>query len=114
MVEFAVILPVFVALVAGILGFGIAIHTQLELSTGAQEGARAAYLNRPLSDVQAAVVNAAAVTPPLTTADVTAATCTTASSGTDVQVSATRDVAFNWVLGSTAITLTGRGVVRCP
>ncbi len=114
MVEFAVILPVFIGLVAAILGFGMAIHTKLELSTGAQEGARAAYLNRPLADVESAVIAAAAVTPQLTSSQVTEATCTPASSGTNVTVRATRAVNFNWILGSTAVTLTGQGVVKCP
>lgn len=114
MVEFAVILPVFIALVAGILGLGMAIHTQLEISTAAQEGARAAYLNRSLSQVESAVLNAVDLNPALTAGDVAEATCTTSTSGTEVEVIVSRPTSFNWVLGSTSITLTGRGAVQCP
>lgn len=69
-VEFALIAPLFFMLVAGVLTFGRALHTQLELSTGAQEGARVLFTGGTDAQARDAVVAAAAVTPALTTGDV--------------------------------------------
>ena len=113
MVEFAVILPVFLGLIAGIFGLGLAMRTKLELSTAAQEGARAAYLGRSTTEVRDAVIAAAAFNTPLTAAEVTAhPTCTT--SGSTVTVTAEREVELNLILWSATRPIQGRGVVRCP
>lgn len=112
MVEFAIILPIFVALVAGILGFGLVFFTQLELSSAAQEGARRLYLGASASGAETAVRAAAAVPDGELTVTINT-TCETSPSGTEVLVTATRPMNVEWVLGSSAIDVTGQGVIRC-
>jgi len=120
MVEFAVILPVFVGLVVGILRFGLLMHTQLELSTAAQEGARAAYLNRSIGEVTSAAVAAGAAVNvtgsevAVTDKDGNENSCLDLISEDVVTVTVSRPASFDWVLGTTSIVLEGKGVVRCP
>jgi hypothetical protein len=64
MVEFALVLPLFLLMMLGVLGFGIAFHAQQELSTAAQEGARALYLGRTPAEAEAAAVAAVRLNPP--------------------------------------------------
>lgn len=52
-VEFALLLPFMVALIAGLIDFGAAFNAQLQVSQAAQAGARAAALGYPASVVQA-------------------------------------------------------------
>lgn len=115
-VEFALIAPLFFMLVAGVLTFGRALHTQLELSTGAQEGARVLFTGGTDAQARDAVVAAAAVTPALTTGDVAVSTssCAALASGSQVSVVASRVVNINWIVAAMDITVSGRGVVRCP
>jgi Flp pilus assembly protein TadG len=113
MVEFAIIAPLFFMLVFGILTFGRGLHTQLELSTAAQEGARVMFVGGTEGEARDAAVAAAAITPALTTGEVsvTPASCTT---GTELRVVAIRPVELSWIVASTTLTVSGRGVIRCP
>lgn len=116
MVEFALILPVFITLLLGMLRFGIAYQTQLELSTAAQEGARVMYLTNPPNAAAArdAVIAAARVTPALTAADVTVGGCSTISPGIyQRQVTARRTMVIDFYLGSRTVNIVGRGVSPC-
>ncbi|MGB8382597.1 MAG: TadE family protein, partial [Dermatophilaceae bacterium] len=44
-IEFALLLPVFLLVIAGIVDFGRAFFTQIELTNAAREGARAAVVS---------------------------------------------------------------------
>lgn len=59
MVEFALILPLLVMLLVGIIEFGSAYNTKLALQAAAREGARAAALGRDSGDVRDTVEAAA-------------------------------------------------------
>ena len=62
-VEFALLLPVLLLLLFGIVDFGRALNAQITLTQAAREGARLAALNQPnvVSRTQAAAVGLSAV-----------------------------------------------------
>lgn len=59
-VEFALLVPVLLALVMGIIEFGWLTKNQLTLSNAAREGARTASLGHTTTDIRTRIVNAAA------------------------------------------------------
>jgi Flp pilus assembly protein TadG len=58
-VEFALLLPLLLMVVFGLIDFGRALNTQLTLTQAAREGARLAALGTPVSAVAAATQAAA-------------------------------------------------------
>ena len=116
-VEMALVAPLLLALVLGVIGFGRAYHTKLELSNAAQEGARRMVFyggSTPTttSTATAATIAAASVTPSLGAGEVSiTGSCTTAFS--QVTVTASRQVTFDFVLGAWNRTITGTAVMRC-
>lgn len=58
-VELALVLPVLLLLVTGIIYFGLAFHAKIELSGAVREGARKMALGKTTADAQAAVEAAA-------------------------------------------------------
>lgn len=113
-VEFAIILPVLVALTLGILAFGYAFHVQTVLDNAARQGVRVAALTTGSTRIQAAqqaAIDSAAPTIALTRTQivVTPATC---SGGADARVTIT--VPRLPLLGGIGtIGLTGTGTMRC-
>ena len=55
LVEFALVLPILLILMLGILDFGRAIFAYNSVSNGARSGARVAIVNQDLGDITAAV-----------------------------------------------------------
>ena len=109
-VEFALILPLFLAVLLGSLGFGRAMHTQLQLSNAAQEGARVLVFRSGATTAMASsAVDAAESLPGAPTVSVSG-TCTSFG---NVTVTASRPVTFDFVLGSFTRTITGTAVLRC-
>lgn len=106
-VEFAIILPVLLLIVAGIIDFGRAFFTQVTLTNAAREGARAAVIR-----VDAGVVEARtrAALGPLDTGAVTvgAGSCP-ASGGGPVTVDVTST--FDWLILEPMANLFGAGSV---
>jgi Flp pilus assembly protein TadG len=78
LVEFALILPVFLMLVFGIVEFGRAYNAQIALQGASREGARALALGRTTAQVDATVRAAA----PNVTVDRIVRTACTAAGGT--------------------------------
>ena len=118
-VEFALVVPVLLAVVLGVLGFGRAFSTQIDLSNAAQEGARFAVFSPVVpapptgGDIATVTVNASSLSPALTTGDVSVTgSCGTA--GSTVVVRANRLIEFDYVLGTWSRTVTGKAVMRCP
>jgi Flp pilus assembly protein TadG len=118
-VEFALVLPLLVVLVFGIVQFGIAYNRTQGLQAAAREGARLASLPQSTqSDVTTRVNNALAGvpfdTPPTITVTPSATQpCNNNSGGTvTVTVSAVTSIDIP-VWGSVSKTLTGKGQFRC-
>ena len=122
-VEFALVLPVLLLIVFGIIDFGRALNAQIELTGAAREGVRLAALGYPDAAIQARV---AAGAPELSGVTVTvAASCAPgAGPAADAQVDVSYSFTFitpigaiaNYIGGSSLgapIVLTAQGVMPC-
>lgn len=122
-VEFALVLPILLVLVFGVIDFGRLYFTQITLTDAAREGARVLALEgasgsgytaaQAATDAQARVLGS--VTGVDGTVTVGTGTCTT---GEPVTVTATTDFSFITPLPDLAgllgiTTVTGTGVMRC-
>lgn len=113
LVEFGLVVPLFLALIVGLATTALALLTQHQLTTAAQEGARVIYLAEDAGAATSATLAAAGSPAPTVTVDpsVSPGTC---SPGTTVTVTASRPAQVQLVfLPSIDMTITGRGVVRC-
>jgi Flp pilus assembly protein TadG len=121
--EFALVLPVLLLIVFGIIDFGRALNAQIALTGAAREGARLAALGYPSAAVQARVVAAA---PDLSGVTVTiAAGCPPgAGPAEDAQVDVSYRFSFITPIGAFAsllgtsglgapFVLTAQGVMPC-
>jgi Flp pilus assembly protein TadG len=119
-VEFALLLPVLLLLVFGIIDFGRALNAQITLTQAAREGARLAALGQP--DVVNRTQAAASGLSPVT---VTVTACPDgAGPGADASVTTSYPFSFATPIGAIAgmfgstglgspITLTAQGVMPC-
>jgi len=112
MIEFALVLPILVMLVFGIIEFGRAYNAKITLTAASREGARLLALNGTAEQVRARVRDSA---PSLDTSRITfnaiTAPCT---AGTTVEVRASYPLLWDIPLvGGGTWTLQGRGVMRC-
>lgn len=110
MVEFALVLPLLVLLLFGIVEFGRAYSAQTQLTGAVREGARAAALGKSSAEVQSAVRAAA---PGLTLTGISVIGCP-AGGGGNASVSATYDWSYTIPLfASGTRQLSATGVMRC-
>lgn len=122
-VEFALVLPVLLLILFGVIDFGRALNAQIELTGAARDGARLAALGYSNAAVQARVVAAA---PTLSGVTVTvAANCPPGAGPTaDAQVDVSYQFSFITPIGPFArlvggshlgapIVLTAQGVMPC-
>ena len=111
-VEFAVILPVVVALALGIFEFGRGYFTKIELTGAVREGARVLALGQDPGDAQARVTDAS---PGLDPGQFSFSGIQTCPSGTDGVGSITASYPYSYNVfffsGSTNISVTGS--MRC-
>ncbi|HEY9294325.1 MAG TPA: TadE family protein [Microlunatus sp.] len=115
-VEFALVLPILLLLVFGIVEFGRAYSIQTTISGAAREGARVMALQNDQSAARTAAKSAAAnlsltngqisVTPTTCEADTTTPTATAV-------VTVTYPMSLLSGFFGSSITLTGKGVMRC-
>ncbi len=122
-VEFALVLPVLLLILFGIIDFGRALNAQIELTGAAREGARLAALGYSNAAIEARVVAAA---PSLSGVTVTvAASCSPGAGPTaDAEVDVSDPFSFITPIGAIAslvgdsglggpIVLTAQGVMPC-
>ncbi|MGH9157333.1 MAG: TadE/TadG family type IV pilus assembly protein [Acidimicrobiales bacterium] len=112
MVEFALVLPLLVMLVFGIIEFGRGYNAKITVTAAAREGARLLALGGTADEVRARVrASAPSLDPSLITFNSFTAPCTT---GATVEVQASYPVAWEIpIVGGGTWTLQGRGVMRC-
>jgi Flp pilus assembly protein TadG len=123
-IEFALLLPLLLLIIFGIIDFGRALNTQITITQAAREGARLASFGTS----SAAVVSrtqTAATGLSLPASDVTVTTCPqNTAPNTDAQVSISYSFSFVTPLGAIAaifggsgvggpLTLTATGVMPC-
>ncbi|MEA2902245.1 MAG: hypothetical protein QOH36_2132 [Actinomycetota bacterium] len=115
-VEFALVLPVLVLFVFGIIEFGRAYNARIELTSAVREGARASALGGDLAAATAATKAAApGLTPSKIIVTASPATCPVNPLPTS-NASVTATYAFQYsipFLRSGTWTLTAKGVMRC-
>lgn len=130
-VEFALLLPLLLLIVFGLIQFGVAYNAQLALTAGAREGVRALAINPGGASVSDAVARTKSAAVPLSAGAISVATtsCPSVPSSTDkATVTATYPYnasvnpaysAFSGLMGvfgvsvPASITLTGIGEMRC-
>jgi hypothetical protein len=123
-VEFALVVPLLLVLVFGIIDFGRALNAQISLNQAAREGVRASALGQPLATVQSRTI-AAADPLPLVAADVIVAGCPASPLPAD-NATVTVKYSFTFItpIGpllslfggggfTSAIAMQGKGVMRC-
>ncbi|WP_299954480.1 TadE/TadG family type IV pilus assembly protein [uncultured Modestobacter sp.] len=112
-VEFALVVPVLLLLLLGIMEVSAAFNTQATLSAAAREGARSMVSSGTVASARSAVQTAAGSLS-LTSVSITPASCVGAAAGTTVTVTVTARRTFvAGVLGSAGVTLTGTAAMRC-
>jgi len=117
-VELALVLPLLLLVLFGIIDFGRMLHAQIKLTEAAREGARASALGQSNSSVQARVTES---TSGLTGVTSTVTPCTTTTG--DAQVITSYSYEFVTPLGAIVamfggaldetFTLTGKGIMPC-
>src|SRR2546421_9565499 len=61
LVEFAIVVPLLLLLVLGIMEFGMTMHDYIMVVHGAREGARTAAVGDPISKIKSQVLSTAAL-----------------------------------------------------
>jgi Flp pilus assembly protein TadG len=112
-VEFALIAPVLILLLLGIVEYGFVFNAQLQVTGAAREAARQMAVSSSAPAAQsAALASVAGLAPALTAGDVTFSEPTCVA-GTDVTATVGYDHPFMTGLFGATIHLTGTGTYRC-
>jgi Flp pilus assembly protein TadG len=119
-VELALVLPILLLLVFGIVDFGRAYNAKISLTQAAREGARARALGADAAATTTRVQLAAGFLPAGSVSVAAGTPCPASPSATDVAtVTATYTFTYATPIGALAgfaagpVTLTGTGVMRC-
>lgn len=125
-VEMAIVLPLLLLIVFGIIDFGRLLYTKVELSSAAREGARIVAINDPsagglAADVQTRVDASQSLSGPV------AASITSDCDTTDL-ATVTAQATFSWItpmgpiadmftgggsVGNSDLTISAEGTMRC-
>lgn len=110
-VEFALVLPILVLILFGVIEFGGVYNAQLMVTGAAREAARAMALDGVAADAQSVARDAAVgIDPADLEVAIAPATC---AAGTDVTVTVTYDRPFLTGLFGASVKLTGLATRRC-
>jgi hypothetical protein len=104
LVECALVVPVLLVLVLGIVDFGWALRSWMAVTNSAREGARAGAVGASCEDIQQRAVGTSAGL--LAAGDVSVENCQ-GQPGTSVVVTVTHDYSFVTPLGSVLTTFSG-------
>lgn len=108
MVEFAIVLPVLLLILLGIIEFGRAYNAQVSIQAAAREGARELALDESSTEVESATRGGA---PSVTIDSIAQAPCPASGDG-KAKVTITESFSF-MVLPFGPLGLTATGVMRC-
>lgn len=101
-VEMAIVLPLLLLVIAGIVDFGRFFMTEIQLTNAAREGARVAVIGQPQSSIVARVETAAPVVE-----DLAVTTSPLCPAGVDGDVTVTATATFDWILLDPAMSMFG-------
>ncbi|MCA4135134.1 TadE/TadG family type IV pilus assembly protein [Arthrobacter sp. M4] len=111
-VEFAIVAPILVLLLMGIMEYGRAYNAQVSLTNAAREGVRVMAVNNNQTTAKTAAKNAAvSLSPALTDSNIafSAASCTTGA-----QMTVTITYSLSTLTGIAGpFTMKGKGVMLC-
>jgi Flp pilus assembly protein TadG len=112
-VEFALVFPVLILVLIGIIEYGSVFNTQLMLTSAAREGARTMAVTGDAAQARTAVINAAVgLSPALTAANIVV---TPSSCSSTTNVSVTIDYAKPYLTGlfGATVALEGKSTRKC-
>lgn len=112
-VEFALILPVLLVLVMGLIEFSLLFNNQISLTNAAREGARFMAIKNNSANAKSAVIAAApSVNPRISASDISVSpsNCT---AGSTVTVTIVYNARLLTGFFGTVLPLTGKGVMLC-
>jgi Flp pilus assembly protein TadG len=121
-VEFALVVPILLLLLLGIVEFGRIYNAQMQLTAAARDGARVMSINsvpaQSADDATAAVIaSASALHPDVTSTQIAISVSPSSTSvcapGSTATVTVTYPIQFLSGLFGSSITLTGKGVMQC-
>ena len=111
-VEFALIVPLLVVLVFGVIEFGRVLNVQISLSGAAREGARYMAIHKNVADAKETAWQAAPSVPGLSASNI-AISPSTCVAGAKTTVTVTYTVDFLTGYFGASMPLTGKGVMQC-
>jgi Flp pilus assembly protein TadG len=110
MVEFALILPILILLIFGLVEFGQGYNAQITLTHAAREGVRTLAVTKDSGEAVQATKDAATSLNP----DEIVVTPAPCNPGSPTSLTAAYPFTYDIPLfGTNTITLTGKGVMRC-
>ena len=112
-VEFALVFPILILVLIGIIEYGSVFNTQLMLTSAAREGARTMAVTGDAAQARTAVINAAVgLSPALTAANIVV---TPSSCSSTTNVSVTIDYAKPYLTGlfGATVALEGKSTRKC-
>lgn len=114
-VEFALVLPILLTLVLGIMEFGFIFYQQMSITNAAREGARAYAIHHADSGFSLTSVVETAATPVTGVSATSVPSGATCAAGTIAQVTVTKAATSltGWFPFLNSMTLTGKGAMRC-
>lgn len=117
-VEFAILTPVLIMLLLGIMEFGRAYNVQITLANAAREGVRVMAINNKEAAAKTAAINASSVLTPGLTAGMikftTEPTSTPATCAAGRQVTVTIDYSLSTMTGIAGpFAMKGVGTMQC-
>ena len=110
MVEFALIVPILLMLVGGIIDFGFYLNAQISMQAGAREGARAAALGKAPGPVALDSLGHLSFIEDLAVAG---APCGTDDTNSTVTVTGSYTFFFAGILGIPSLDLDATAEMRC-
>lgn len=114
-VEFAIVLPVLLALVLGIIAYGHAFFVQSALANAARDGVRVMALQNKSEDAKAAAVSSASGVATINNSHIVVTPNNCKANGPTGPQTATVTIAYPLELlgGIGNVTVTGKGTMRC-
>ncbi|MBC7519350.1 MAG: pilus assembly protein [Microbacteriaceae bacterium] len=112
-VEFALLLPILITLMLGIIEFGLGYNAQITISAAAREGARSMALHNNVTTAKSAVKASAPLRAPGVTDAEIAVTPAVCSAGLTNTVTVVHQYKFLTGFFGVGYQITGRAAMRC-
>lgn len=112
-VEFALVVPLLLLLLLGVIEFGRVLNAQLQLTSAARESVRVMAIQKDFGTAVGAALAGAPNLNPLLTASNVQVTPASCGATTDVTVTITYSVKMLSGLFGASVPLTGQAVMRC-